>query len=178
MGFLSLLVVALMPVLQLLLICFIGAILSSNRINVLPPSARKDLNKVKKKEQKPKTTGHRVFIVQVISLSWFGNIHLLQADCVLCVRSSTHIREPSENYHIPGDYFLVSLLASCPWLERIKNLSILSIFARWFMPVNIGFTFLVGGSLGWIAVKILKPEPHLEGLIIANCSAGKLISLN
>lgn len=47
MGFLSLLVVALMPVVQLLLISFVGAILASKSINVLPESARKDLNKVK-----------------------------------------------------------------------------------------------------------------------------------
>lgn len=43
---------------------------------------------------------------------------------------------------------------------------------RWFMPVNVGLTFLFGGILGWIAMKILKPKPHLEGLIIATCSSG------
>jgi len=40
------------------------------------------------------------------------------------------------------------------------------------MPINIAITFLVGGVLGWIVVKILKPERHLEGLITATCSAG------
>ena len=40
------------------------------------------------------------------------------------------------------------------------------------MPVNIGLTFLFGGILGWVAVKILRPKPHLEGLIIATCSSG------
>jgi hypothetical protein len=40
------------------------------------------------------------------------------------------------------------------------------------MPVNIGLTFLFGGILGWIVVKILRPKPHLEGLIIATCSSG------
>jgi hypothetical protein len=40
------------------------------------------------------------------------------------------------------------------------------------MPVNIGIIFLVGGLIGWIAVKILKPPKHLRGLIIASCSAG------
>ena len=42
------------------------------------------------------------------------------------------------------------------------------------MPVNIGITFLVGGIVGWIVVKILRPKPHLEGLIIATCSSGKV----
>lgn len=44
------------------------------------------------------------------------------------------------------------------------------------MPVNIGLTFLFGGILGWIVVKILKPERHLEGLVIATCSAGDVTS--
>lgn len=44
------------------------------------------------------------------------------------------------------------------------------------MPVNIGLTFLFGGILGWMVVKILKPERHLEGLVIATCSAGDVTS--
>lgn len=40
------------------------------------------------------------------------------------------------------------------------------------MPVNMGLTFLIGGLLGWMVVKILKPPPYLEGLIVATCSAG------
>ncbi|XVF62326.1 hypothetical protein PTKIN_Ptkin08bG0208200 [Pterospermum kingtungense] len=45
------------------------------------------------------------------------------------------------------------------------------------MPVNIGITFLAGGLVGWIVVKILRPKPHLEGLIIATCSSGNLGNL-
>ncbi|KAJ9564634.1 hypothetical protein OSB04_000600 [Centaurea solstitialis] len=48
------------------------------------------------------------------------------------------------------------------------------IISWWFMPVNIGITFLCGGTLGWIAVKLIRPEPHMEGLIIAMCSTGNL----
>ncbi|KAL5557364.1 hypothetical protein UlMin_039600 [Ulmus minor] len=51
------------------------------------------------------------------------------------------------------------------------------IISWWFMPVNIGLTFLFGGILGWIVVKILRPKPHLEGLIIATCSSGNLGNL-
>lgn len=40
------------------------------------------------------------------------------------------------------------------------------------MPVNMGLTFLIGGLLGWLVVKILKPPPYLEGLIVATCSSG------
>lgn len=42
------------------------------------------------------------------------------------------------------------------------------------MPVNIGITFLVGGVLGWIAVKLVKPRPHLEGLVVATCASGTI----
>ncbi|EXB23127.1 hypothetical protein L484_016141 [Morus notabilis] len=41
-----------------------------------------------------------------------------------------------------------------------------------FVPVNIGFTFLFGGILGGILVKILRPKAHHEGLIVATCSSG------
>lgn len=58
-----------------------------------------------------------------------------------------------------------------------KTVTLQDIIAWWFMPVNIGITFLVGGILGWIAVKLLKPKPHLEGLIIATCSSGNLGNL-
>lgn len=44
------------------------------------------------------------------------------------------------------------------------------------MPVNVGLTFLIGGILGWILVKLLKPNLKVEGLIIAACSSGSIAS--
>lgn len=44
---------------------------------------------------------------------------------------------------------------------------------RWFMPVNILLTFIIGSALGWILVKITRTPKHLHGLIIGCCSAGK-----
>lgn len=46
MGFLSLLMVASMPVVQVLLIGLLGAFLATKNINVLTPTALKDINKV------------------------------------------------------------------------------------------------------------------------------------
>ncbi|GJV10850.1 MAK10-like protein [Tanacetum coccineum] len=46
---------------------------------------------------------------------------------------------------------------------------------RWFMQANIGIILLCGGTLGWIAVKLIKPEPHMEGLIIAMCATGIIV---
>jgi hypothetical protein len=45
---------------------------------------------------------------------------------------------------------------------------------RWFMPVNMGIIFLIGATLGWLAVKALRPGEHLQGPVIACSSAGKL----
>lgn len=55
-----------------------------------------------------------------------------------------------------------------------KTVTFQDIVSWWFMPVNIGLTFLFGGILGWIVVKILKPKPYLEGLVMAVSSTGNL----
>jgi len=53
-----------------------------------------------------------------------------------------------------------------------SNQFVYSDLYRWFMPVNVGLTFLIGGILGWILVKLLRPNLKVEGLIIAACSSG------
>lgn len=58
-----------------------------------------------------------------------------------------------------------------------KTVTLDDIISWWFMPVNIGLTFLFGAILGSIAVKLVKPRPHLEGLVIATCSSGNLGNL-
>ncbi|CAL9223334.1 unnamed protein product [Arabidopsis halleri] len=58
-----------------------------------------------------------------------------------------------------------------------QTVTLEDIISWWFMPVNMGLTFLIGGLLGWIVVKILKPPPYLEGLIVATCSAGNMGNL-
>ncbi|KAK2975678.1 hypothetical protein RJ640_027781 [Escallonia rubra] len=58
-----------------------------------------------------------------------------------------------------------------------KTVTLEDIISWWFMPINIGITFLIGGTLGWIAVKVLKPKPHLEGVVIATCASGNLGNL-
>lgn len=47
-----------------------------------------------------------------------------------------------------------------------------NIIAWWYLPVNVIITFLIGGVLGLLVVKIFKPESNLERLTIACCSAG------
>ncbi|KAL6993347.1 Protein PIN-LIKES 7 [Sarracenia purpurea var. burkii] len=55
-----------------------------------------------------------------------------------------------------------------------ETVTFADLLAWWYMPINVGLTFLFGGILGWIAVKLLKPKSHLEGLIIATCASGNL----
>ncbi|KAM0057450.1 putative membrane transport protein [Helianthus debilis subsp. tardiflorus] len=59
----------------------------------------------------------------------------------------------------------------------VETVTFEDIISWWFMPINIGVTFLCGGILGWVAVKLIKPKPHLEGLIIAMCSTGKFSNI-
>ncbi|XP_052166720.1 protein PIN-LIKES 7-like [Oryza glaberrima] len=119
MGFLSLLLVASMPIVQVLLIGVIGAFLASGYSKILTSSALRDMNKV-------------VFTV-----------------------------------------FTPSLM----FASLAKTVTLSDVISWWFMPVNIGITFIVGGTLGWIACKILKPPQHFRGMIIAFCSAGNLGNL-
>ncbi|BAT09339.1 protein PIN-LIKES 7 [Oryza sativa Japonica Group] len=119
MGFLALLLVASMPVVQVLLIGVVGAFLASGYSNILTSSALSDMNKV-------------VFTVFTPSL----------------------------------------MFAS---LARTVTFS--DVISWWFMPINIGITFMAGGTLGWIACRILKPPQHFRGMIIAFCSAGNLGNL-
>jgi len=71
----------------------------------------------------------------------------------------------------------VVFIPSLMFASLAKAVTLEDIISWWFMPINIGLTFLFGGILGWIVVKILKPERHLEGLVIATCSAGNLGNL-
>ncbi|XP_027361711.1 protein PIN-LIKES 7-like [Abrus precatorius] len=120
MGFLELLEVASMPVIQVLLISALGAIMATGYFdNLLSADTRKALNRI-------------VFLV-----------------------------------------FTPSLVFS----SFAKSVSLEDMISWWFMPVNVGLTFLIGGIIGWLLVKLLKPNLKVEGLIIASCSSGNLGNL-
>lgn len=58
-----------------------------------------------------------------------------------------------------------------------KTITFEDIISMWFMIVNVGLTFLFGGILGWILVKIVRPKPYQEGLVMAACSSANLGNL-
>ncbi|XP_076882075.1 protein PIN-LIKES 7-like [Bidens hawaiensis] len=68
----------------------------------------------------------------------------------------------------------VTFTPSLIFASLAKTVTLEDIISWWFMPINIGITFLCGGILGWIATKIIRPKPHLGGLLIAMCSTGNL----
>ncbi|KAI7738386.1 hypothetical protein M8C21_008449 [Ambrosia artemisiifolia] len=68
----------------------------------------------------------------------------------------------------------VAFTPSLIFASLAKTVTLEDIISWWFMPINIGMTFLCGGILGWIATKIIRPKPHIEGLLIAMCSTGNL----
>ncbi|CAM8953297.1 unnamed protein product [Rhodiola kirilowii] len=119
MGFLSLFEVAAMPIVEVLLISTLGALMATDRFNLLHNDARKSLNKI-------------VFTL-----------------------------------------FTPALM----FASLTKTVTIDEIISWWFMPINIGLTFMFGGTLGWVLVKVVKPEPYLEGLVISVTSAGNLGNL-
>ncbi|XP_074369489.1 protein PIN-LIKES 7-like [Apium graveolens] len=116
MGFLTLLQVASMPIMQILIISILGALMATEYLNLLPAATRRTLNKI-------------VFVV-----------------------------------------FTPSLV----FTSLDQGVTLQDIISWWYMPINTALTFLFGGILGWIVVRLLKPEPHLEGLITAMCSTGNL----
>ncbi|XP_057784116.1 protein PIN-LIKES 7-like [Salvia miltiorrhiza] len=116
MGFLTLFEVASMPILQVLIISMLGAFMATDYLKLLPPDARKYMNKI----------------------------------------------------------VYVAFTPSLVFISLAKSVNFQEIISWWFMPVNIGLTFLFGASFGWIVVKILRPEPHIRNLILAICSAGNL----
>ncbi|XP_052625291.1 protein PIN-LIKES 7 isoform X1 [Lactuca sativa] len=119
MGFWGLLVVASMPILQVLIVSAVGAFMATDYLNLLPSNTRNSLNKI-------------VFVV-----------------------------------------FTPSLI----FASLVETVTFEDIISMWFMPINIGITFICGGILGWIAIKLIKPKPHLQGLIIAMCSTGNFANL-
>ncbi|KAI6671622.1 hypothetical protein NL676_006507 [Syzygium grande] len=150
MGFWSVFEVASMPVLQVLIICVMGAFMATGRCNLLPADTMKALNKIVFTAFTPSlifASLTKTVTLQDI-ISWLGNFLI----------------EP-----------FVEPINLLMWSFTVLNCS--NFVARWFMPINIGISFLVGGVLGWILVKVLKPMSHLEGLTIAACSTGNLGNL-
>ncbi|CAM0870467.1 unnamed protein product [Alopecurus aequalis] len=67
---------------------------------------------------------------------------------------------------------IVYIVPSLVFSSLAGTVTLKDIISWWFMPVNMGIIFLIGATLGWLAVKALRPGEHLQGLVIACSSAG------
>ncbi|KAI5060107.1 hypothetical protein GOP47_0024527 [Adiantum capillus-veneris] len=59
----------------------------------------------------------------------------------------------------------------------VQAVSLENIVAWWFLPVNVVLTFVIGGLLGLLVIKVFKPQPQLVRLTLACCSAGNVGNL-
>lgn len=103
-------------------------------------------------------------IIQVLIISILG---------VLLATDYLNLLPPDTRKNLNKIVFMVFTPALL-YTSLAETVTLQDIISWWFMPINTGLTFLIGGVLGWIAVRLLQPEPHLEGLIIAMCSSGNL----
>ncbi|KAF3789090.1 hypothetical protein EJ110_NYTH19594 [Nymphaea thermarum] len=106
-------------------------------------------------------------IQQVILIGGLGAFLATKFCNVLTVDARRHLNK------VVFTVFTPSLM----FASLAQSVTLDDIISWWFMPINIGLTFLIGGLLGWAAVKLLKPPRQLEGLIVACCSSGNLGNL-
>ncbi|XP_078448449.1 protein PIN-LIKES 7-like [Wolffia australiana] len=106
-------------------------------------------------------------VVQVMLIGLVGAFLAVGSHAILSADALKHMNK------VVYVVFTPSLI----FASLAKTITLGDIISWWFMPVNIGLTFVIGGALGWLVVKLVKPEPHLRGLIIAVCSAANLGNL-
>ncbi|XP_057861984.2 protein PIN-LIKES 7 [Cryptomeria japonica] len=79
-------------------------------------------------------------------------------------------------HHINKIVFIV-FTPALMFASLAKSVTFDDIISWWYMPVNILLTFLIGGLLGWIVVKLTRTPRHLSGLVVGNCCSGNLGNL-
>lgn len=172
MGFADLFCAASMPVLKVLIVTALGSFLALDSIDILGQSTRKQINNVS-------LIKYLSFGLWYICLTKLGP---LWTDCVLCVQSGTCRQQPGKYNHIRKHHLIVNNLFIFPWFKfnvlcSIYNKKVLENY-RWFMPINILITFIIGTALGWVLVIIAKPPQHLKGLVLGSCAAGNLYPIH
>lgn len=57
-------------------------------------------------------------------------------------------------------------------IDSIHEFSHTLLSIRWFMPLNILLTFVIGSILALVLNKVARTPQHLQGLVIGCCAAG------
>lgn len=202
MKILDLFIAAFIPVLKVLLLTALGLFLALDRIDILGDLARQHLNKViltaKKFQMMLYFFLKKILTKACQAVKGFGSFNVVQvvffvfnpalvgsslADhitaegigmlwvCILyetCAVSSIFLLFFWSSYHLFSFSSVNSLKVA--FKNKIK-------LCRWFMPLNILITYIVGSALGWIVLKTTKAPYDLWGLVLGCCAAGSFPSL-
>lgn len=181
MGFLDLFVVALMPVLKLLLVTALGLYLALDHVDVMGEATRKQLNRVSyfifpsmKVDYSVLLTKIRLDDVHYQLVYLVFNPALVGSNLAKTVTlESVLLLWVSFPYSMMNTWQLTFIDGENLFLILFPERAFVSTDNRWFMPINILLTFIIGSTMGWILVKVTGAPQHLKGLILGCCAAGK-----
>ncbi|RVW29553.1 Protein PIN-likeS 1 [Vitis vinifera] len=181
MGFWSLFVTALMPILKVLVVTGIGLFIALERIDLLGPTARHHLNtfwgrsslyggRILDDEEKKGAVSSVAQDGDDDPVWWLMNQSLSSGPF-----PDEDLKMKSMHLHTLLVFYIFypALVAS----NLADTVTASSLATMWFMPVNILLTFIIGSALGWILIKITRPPQHLHALILGCCSAGNMGNL-
>lgn len=176
MGFLNLFLVASFPVIKVLLITALGLFLALDGVSILGNDARKIVNQVTTTDYSMPKEKKKIFCF----VCNFFHRAVCWKRCSFCDSLGFMCFFRRWWVAIWPNRLPLRVLLSCEyWFLTsvcfVNSTTILWHFLlsfRWFMPVNILATFILGSALGWILIKITRPPKYMEGLILGCCSAG------
>ncbi|KAK7406945.1 hypothetical protein VNO78_08581 [Psophocarpus tetragonolobus] len=126
-------------------------------------------------EKKEKKMGF-VELLEVASMPVIRVLLISALGALMATHYFDHLLSPDIRKVLNKVVFLV-FTPSLVFSSFAKSVSLEDMILWWFMPINVGLTFLIGGIIGWILVKLLKPNLKMEGLVIAACSSGNMGNL-
>ncbi|KAF7809554.1 protein PIN-LIKES 7-like [Senna tora] len=93
-------------------------------------------------------------VLQVLLISGLG--------ALMASHYFNHLLSPDFRKSLNKIVFIV-FTPSLIFSSFANTVSLQDMLSWWFMPLNIALTFLIGGVMGWMIVKVLKPNPKLHG---------------
>ncbi|KAF9689525.1 hypothetical protein SADUNF_Sadunf01G0101000 [Salix dunnii] len=108
-------------------------------------------------------------VLNVLLITAVGVFLAIQRVDIMGADARNHLNNVSDNI-VEYIFFFAFLL----FPKSNSFIYLFFIICRWFMPLNVLFTFVIGSVLGWILVKITKAPKDLWGVILGCCAAGNL----
>ncbi|KAK1653379.1 hypothetical protein QYE76_071184 [Lolium multiflorum] len=109
----------------------------------------------------------------LLFVAWMPVLQVLLAGMLgACLASSRFNVLTSDARRSINKIVYIVFVPSLVFSSLAGTVTLKDVISWWFMPVNMSIIFLIGATLGWLAVKTLRPGEHLQGLVIACSSAG------